>query len=163
MLHSVSKLSLWWEYRRVSNNLYKINSTWLEYVNYQKQIQVELIMATYTSFFLRLYYLFIHSCFLDQIQEMGSVTNRGLYKVIERKTCASRKTDRQLCTGIYRPSGTCSCQQLLASSLSFYLHMSICTLTLCEPQVTEVPHVAQFPLVHDVSRANTHQSTRSKL
>ena len=82
--------------------------------------------------------------------------------MIERKTRASRKTDRQLCTGIYRPSGTCSCQQLLASSLSFYLRMSICTPTLCKPQVSEVPHVAQFPFVHDFSRANTSEPSKHK-
>ena len=49
--------------------------------------------------------------------------------MIRRKTRASRKTDWQLCTGIYRLSGSChSAQQLLASSLSFYLCMYICTL-----------------------------------
>ena len=57
----------------------------------------------------------------------------------------SRKTDGQLCTDIYWPSGSChGPQQLLASSLSFYLCMYICTLS--EPEVSEVPHVVQFLL-----------------
>ena len=43
------------------------------------------------------------------------------------------------------PSGSChSAQQLLASSLSFYLRMYICMLT--KSQVSEAPHVAQLPL-----------------
>ena len=46
--------------------------------------------------------------------------------------------------GIYRPSGSChSAQQLLASRLSFYLRMHICTLS--KSQVSEAPHLAQFP------------------
>ena len=62
--------------------------------------------------------------------------------MIRRKTCASRKTDWQLCTSIYRPLGSCHCaQQLLANSLSFYLRMYI-----CKSQVSKVPHVAQLPL-----------------
>ena len=49
--------------------------------------------------------------------------------MIRRKTCASSKANWQLCTGIYLPSGSChSAQQPLASSLSFYLCMSTCTL-----------------------------------
>ena len=63
-----------------------------------------------------------------------------LYEVIRRKTCASRKGDRQLCTGIYRRH---SAQQLLASSLNFIYVCIICTLS--KLQVSEVPHVSRFP------------------
>ena len=77
------------------------------------------------------------------------------------KTRASQKADRQLCTGICRPSGSCySAQQLLASSFSFYQRMYICTLS--NSQVSEAPHVAQFPFVHDVSRAITSEPSKSK-
>ena len=67
--------------------------------------------------------------------------------MIRRKIRASRKTDWQLCTGIYRLSGSChSAQQLLASSVSLYLHMYICTLS--KSLVYESPHVAQFPSLY---------------
>ena len=68
-------------------------------------------------------------------------------KLNRRKTRASQTCRKPIdnCTGIYQPSGSChSAQQLLASSLSFYLHMYICTLS--KSQVSEVLHVAQFPL-----------------
>ena len=76
--------------------------------------------------------------------------------MIRRKTCASRKTDWQLCTGIYRLSGSChSAQQLLASSLSLYLRMYICTLS--KSLVYESPHVAQFPFCTRSSTSVSHQ------
>jgi len=76
---------------------------------------------------------------------------------------SGRKTNRQLCTGICRPSGSChSAQQLLASSLSFYLRMHICTLS--KSQVSEAVHVANFrsymtsfaliPLSHQRARSS---------
>ena len=33
---------------------------------------------------------------------------------------------------------------------------------LSEPQVSEVPHVAEFLFVHDVSRANTSEPSKSE-
>ena len=73
--------------------------------------------------------------------------------------CASRKADRQLCTGIYQPPGNCqSAQQLLASSLSFYLCMYICTLS--KSQVSEAPHVARFPL--RIANTNTSEPSKSE-
>ena len=33
---------------------------------------------------------------------------------------------------------------------------------LSEPQVSEAPHVAQFLFVHDVSRANTSEPSKSE-
>ena len=70
---------------------------------------------------------------------MGGVQiNRGF---VRSATHASRIADQQLCTGICWPSGSChSAQQLLASSLSFYQRMYICTLS--KLQASEVPHVA---------------------
>ena len=50
-----------------------------------------------------------------------------LYEVISRKMRETRKANQQLCTGTYQPSD--SAQQLLASSLSFYLRTYICTLS----------------------------------
>ena len=61
--------------------------------------------------------------------------------MLRRKMSASRKVDHQLCMGTYLPSGA---QQLVASSLSSYVRMYICTL--CELQVSETPQVAQFTL-----------------
>ena len=88
-----------------------------------------------------------------------------MYEVIRRKTCVSRKADRQLCKDIYRHSGSCqSAQQLIASSLSLYLRMYFCTvseLKVSEPKVSEAPHVAQLPFVH-VSRTNTSEPSKSE-
>ena len=57
---------------------------------------------------------------------------------------ASQKADRQLCIGIYRPSGTSySTQQLLASSLSR----------------SEALHIAHFPFVPN---ANTSEPAKSE-
>ena len=57
---------------------------------------------------------------------------------------ASQKADRQLCIGIYQPSGTSySTQQLLASSLSH----------------SEVPHIAHFPFIPN---ANTSEPAKSE-
>jgi len=54
------------------------------------------------------------------------------------------RTDRQLCTGIYRPSGSChSAQQPLENSLSFHLCIYV---YLYAKQVASSPHVAKFPL-----------------
>ena len=67
------------------------------------------------------------------------IVGLNIDRCIRRKTRASRKADRQFRTCIYRPSGSChSAQQLLASSLSFYLCMHICTLT--KSQVSEALH-----------------------
>ena len=81
--------------------------------------------------------------------------------MIRRKTCVSQKADRQLRKGIYRHSGSChSAQQLIASSLSLYLRMYICTVS--EPKVSEAPRTAQLPFVHDVGRANTSEPSKSE-
>ena len=75
--------------------------------------------------------------------------NRGFVRSHQKENvCKSNMTKGQLttqCTSIYQPSGSCrSAQQLLASSLSFYLRMYICTLS--KSQVSEALHVAQFSL-----------------
>ena len=85
---------------------------------------------------------------------MGVYEYRGFVHS-RRTTGGSRKTDRQLCAGIYWPSD--SPQQLLASSFSFYLHMYICTLS--EPQVSEAPHV---PLRTRHQSASTSEPSKSK-
>ena len=68
-----------------------------------------------------------------------------LYEVIRRKR-ASRKGDRQLCTGIYRRH---SAQQLLASNLNFIYIGIICTLS--KLQVSEAPHVSRFSPTYTIS------------
>ena len=66
-------------------------------------------------------------------------------KVISRKMCASCKTDQQLCTGTYLPSGSSpSAHQLVASSFSIYLHRNFCMLS--NLQVSEVQQVLCFAL-----------------
>ena len=61
---------------------------------------------------------------------------------------ASQKADRQLCTGIYRPSGTShSAQQVLASSLSH----------------SEEPHIAHFPFVPDANISEPGKSEKQTL
>ena len=67
-----------------------------------------------------------------------------------------------LCTSIHQPSGSChSAQQLLASSLSFYLRMYICTLS--ESQVYEALHVTQLPLRTRRHLPLSHRGAKSKL
>ena len=57
----------------------------------------------------------------------GKRINRG---VIRKKMRASWKPNRQLCTDIYRPLGSChSAQQLQASTITFYIHNYICTVS----------------------------------
>ena len=61
---------------------------------------------------------------------------------------ASWKANWRLCSGLYLPLGSCCLnqQQLVASSLSFYLYMYICTLS--KPQVTDMSQVAQFSYMY---------------
>ena len=60
---------------------------------------------------------------------------------------ASWKANWRLCSGLYLPLGSClSQQQLVASSLSFYLYMYICMLS--KPQVTDMSQVAQFSYMY---------------
>ena len=79
-----------------------------------------------------------------------------LYEVIGRKTRASPKADRQLCTGIYRHSGSChSAIATITTSLSLYPHTYTCMVS--EPQVSDAPHVAQLSF-----RTCTSQPSKSK-
>ena len=82
-----------------------------------------------------------------------------LYKVIRRKTRESRKIDWELCTGIYRLSAIVHSN--LASSLSLYLRMYICTLS--KSLVYESPHFAQFPLCTRQQYLVSHRRARSNL
>ena len=73
------------------------------------------------------------------------------------------KADRQLCTGIYLLAlVSChnSAQQLLASTLSFYLHMHI--FTLCNLQVSESYTLHNFPFVPDISRTITSEPSKGE-
>ena len=67
---------------------------------------------------------------------------------------ASWKANWRLCSGLYPPLGSCclSQQQLVASSLSFYLYMYICTLS--KPQVTDMSQVAQFSYMYFTHRTS---------
>ena len=80
-----------------------------------------------------------------------------MYEVIRRKCMQVGKPDRQVSKGIYRPSGSYhSAQQLLASSISFYLHMYIFVKFLRRHMLHN------FHFVHGISCANISEPSKSE-
>ena len=89
--------------------------------------------------------------------------NRGLYKVIRRKSRASWKADRQLCTGIFGPQVAAIVHSTISKLLSTYLrslypHMYMYTVR----EFLWCHTLHNFSFVHDISCAITSAPPKSE-